>query len=136
MTRRKQILDDLDRDIREHIEQETLENVAKGMSHSEARRQALLRFGNISVVQEDTRTVWAWAWLEALRRDVGYAARMLRRSPGVAAAIVVTVALAVGGNTAIFSIVNAVLLRPLPYQDPDRLVSIDYLLAGVVPLPA
>lgn len=115
-------LDHLGNDIRDHIERETQENIERGMSPEEARAAAVRKFGNVTRVMEETRAVWISVWLEQLLQDIRYGVRGLRRNPGFAAVVVLTFALAIGMNTAVFSLVNAILVRPLPYPDPDRLV--------------
>jgi putative ABC transport system permease protein len=119
--RRRTALDDLDRDIRDHIECETQDNIERGMAPGEARRRAMLAFGNVALAKEDVRRVWAWAWLDEARRDLRYAARALRKNPTFATTAAATLALAIGTNTAMFSVLNAVLLRPLPYRSPEQL---------------
>jgi len=115
-------LDNLGDDIRDHIERETQENIERGMSPEEARAAALRKFGNVTRVMEETRAVWISVWLEQLLQDIRYGVRGLRHNPGFAAVVVLTLAMAIGMNTAVFSLVNAILVRPLPYPDPDRLV--------------
>lgn len=122
MIRRQPDLDDLDREIRDHIEAETLENIARGMPDDEARAAAVRKFGNVARVKEDVRGVWVPGWLDRLRQDARDAVRYLRRNPAFSFAIIVTLALGIGLTTAIYSVVNAVLLRPLAYQHPERMV--------------
>ncbi len=121
--KRRRHLKDLDQDIRDHIQEETQDNIARGMTPDEARQAALRKFGNILRVQEDTREVWSFVFLEQLFQDLRQGLRMLRRNPAFTAVVILTLALGIGVNTAVFSVVNAVLLRPLPYPGADRIVA-------------
>ena len=113
---------DLDKELSFHVDMLTEQHVRAGMAPGEARRAALTTFGSIAQVKDNVRDTWLSRVVEALVHDVRYGARNLRRSPGYAAMVVITMALGIGANTAIFSVVNGVLLRPLPYVDGERLV--------------
>ncbi|HYE85573.1 MAG TPA: ABC transporter permease [Vicinamibacterales bacterium] len=113
---------DLERELRYHIERRVDDLIAGGLTEAGARRQAALEFGGVLQVQEEVRDTWIWRWLDTAQRDLQYAARLLRRSPGFAITALLSLALGIGASAAVFSLVDQVLLRRLPVRDPDRLV--------------
>jgi predicted permease len=119
------------RELEAHLELETQEQQGSGVTPQEAHYAARRAFGNTTLVQEDVRGVWNAIWLERFTRDVKYAARSLRKSPGFAAVAVLTLALGIGANTAIFSAINALMLQPLPFSAADQLVRIYSIQNGM-----
>ena len=126
--RRDQLERDLDRELRYHMDRRVEDLIKDGLSEPEARRRASIELGGVPQVQEAVRDTWIWRWLDALVRDVRYAVRSLTRSWGFALGAGAVLALAIGATTAIFSVVNTVLLQPLAYPDAERLVSIETLV--------
>ena len=124
MRQRKRMLEELDQDIRDHIERETQDNVERGMSPEEARYAAMRKFGNVTRVKEETRVVWSSIWLEQIIEDIRFGLRMLRKNPGFTAVALLTLALGIGANTYIFSVVDALLFRPVEFTDPGRIVAL------------
>ena len=122
--RREELESNLDEELQFHVEMKTRENVEAGMSPEQARAAALQRFGNVVRAKEETRTAWSFPRLETVAQDVRYGLRQLRRTPGFTATAVLTLALGIGATTALFTLVRSVLLKPLPFADPDRLVSL------------
>jgi putative ABC transport system permease protein len=120
--RRGQLDTQLEAELRDHLQRQAADYVAAGMTEAEAQRRARLEFGGLEGVKESCRDARGTRWLESFGQDVRYGLRMLRRSPGFAAAAILSLALGIGANTAIFSVVNGMLLRTLPVQEPDRLV--------------
>ncbi|HEU4692922.1 MAG TPA: ABC transporter permease [Vicinamibacterales bacterium] len=121
---RRRALQGFDDEIADHIEAEIELNLARGMSPEEARRQARIAFGNVALVREDARSAWSWAWIEQLNQDGRYAIRTLRKSPGFAVVAVMTLSLGIGANTAIFSLIDALLLRSLPVPNSEQLLQV------------
>jgi putative ABC transport system permease protein len=120
--RSRSVSDEIEEELRYHIEARTADNIAAGMSREDARRDAVRRFGSALLSHERSYETETFLWLETILHDLRYGARSLRSNPLVSSVAILSLALAIGASTAIFSVVHAVLLNALPYQDPDRIV--------------
>ena len=123
--RTKEIDKELDAEIRSHLDMETDENLENGMDPNEARHAANRAFGNASLVKDDSRSAWIYRWFDDFVKDIRFGVRMLLKNRGFSAVAVISLALGFGLNTTIFTVVNAVLLHPLPVRDVSRLVQLD-----------
>jgi len=116
--------DELSEELRAHLQMAITHRMERGEPEAEARCNAMREMGNVSLIQDVTREMWGGVWLERVLHDVRYALRQLRRAPGFAVTVVVTLALGLGAAVAMYTVVDRVLLRPLPYRDAGSLVQI------------
>src|SRR5687768_8475326 len=131
LLRRQEVEADFDEELRYHFDREVDRNIARGMTREEARRAARRAVGDPSALKEEARDTWRWSWADELAQDVGFALRILRRAPGFTAVVVGTLALGIGANTAVFSVVRSVLLRPLPFPEDERLAVVRHRAPSV-----
>ncbi|HKW56603.1 MAG TPA: ABC transporter permease [Candidatus Acidoferrum sp.] len=115
---------DLEEELQFHLAKRAEKNRRLGLAANEAQAAARRRFGNLALLKEDCRELWIFSWMETLWKDIHYAARILAKNPGFAAVVICSLALGIGANTAVFSVMNAVLLQRLPYQHPEELAMI------------
>jgi len=121
---RRRRYDDISVSIQEHINERTEELMEDGRSREQAEQTARREFGNVTLIKERSREEWQWAFLESVVADLKLTLRRLKKSPGFAATVLLTLAFGIGANTAVFSVLNSVLLKPLPYPQPEQLVSL------------
>src|SRR4029079_5974460 len=127
LIRRNRVDEELDLELRDHIEREAKANLQRGMSEIDARRAALVAFGGVERYREETRDTRVFQWIDTTLQDLRYALRGLRRAPTFAFVAIATLGLGIGATTAVFTVVDRVLLRSLPFRDPGRLYALSYL---------
>jgi putative ABC transport system permease protein len=127
---RRRLYNDLSDEMHQHLEEKIEELIASGMSRKEAGHAALREFGNVTLIEEDSHAVWRWPSIEDFLADVRYALRTLRKSPGFSVTAILTLALGIGANTAIFTLINVLMLRMLPVRDPSQLVELLHRFPG------
>ena len=115
---------ELDEEIQAHLQMDIQDRRDRGESPEQAHAAAIREFGNVALIEDVTRETWGWVWLERLGQDLKYAFRQLRRSPVFTLTVIATLTLGLGATAAMFTVVDHVLLRPLPYQDSHQLVEI------------
>src|SRR6202142_1043684 len=121
---RNRRFDDISVSIQEHIAERSEELMAEGKSRKQAEQAPRREFGNVALIQQRSREEWQWPAIETLIADLKLTLRRLKKSPGFAATVLLTMALGIGANTTVFSVINNVLLKPLPYPDSNRLVNL------------
>jgi predicted permease len=127
LVRRSRADEELDLELRDHIERQTKANIARGLSPTDARREALVAFGGVERFREETRDTRALQWVDTTIQDLRYALRGLKRAPAFAAVAIATLGLGIGATTAVFTVVDRVLLRSLPFRQSDNLYALSYL---------
>ena len=132
--RRKKIYGDLAEEMRLHLEERTEQLMSEGMSRKEAEQAARRAFGNSTLLEERSREVWQMPFAESLGRDLKLVFRRLGKSPGFAATVILTLAIGIGANTAVFSVVNSILFRPLPYPNAEQSVAVRLIAPGAAGL--
>ena len=132
--RRKELYGDLAEEMRLHLEERTEQLMREGMSRKEAEQTARRAFGNSTLLEERSRQVWQMPWVESLGTDLKLVFRRLGKSPGFAATVLLTLAIGIGANTAVFSVLDSVLFKPLPYPDAEQLVAVRLIAPGAAGL--
>ncbi len=134
LVRRRRLSRELDEEVESHIQEKAAELIESGMTEEEVRQKARREFGNATLCRESSREVWGWTPLERLGQDVRYGLRLMRRSPGFTAIAVLSLALGIGANTAVFSLLDAVLLKSLPVRGPEQLRILTWVRSDKVPV--
>jgi hypothetical protein len=134
--RRKQRERDLERELRSDLELEATEQEARGLPSDQARNAARRALGNMTLIREDTREIWGWSWFERFFQDVRFAVRLFRKAPAFTTVALLSLALGIGANTAVFSLLDAVLLKTLPVLEPDSLRILTWVHTGKDPVPS
>jgi hypothetical protein len=132
---RRRRYDELSASIREHLDEKIADLTDRGMTREQARRAARCEFGNVTLIEERSREVWQWPTLESILADLRYTFRQLSRAPGFTVTAIVVLALGIGASVAIFAFVDAALLEPLAYADPNRLMAVNESIAEAPLLP-
>jgi predicted permease len=127
---RRQFDADIEEEMRLHLEMRVQQHLEAGMTAEEARHRAVRRFGNPTLLADKSHSAWGWRWFEELTQDAGYGLRLLCRNPSFTAVAVLTLALGIGANTAIFSLIDAVMLKMLPVRKPEQLVLLNWVAPG------
>ena len=135
LAKRQRVETELEKELRYHIERQTEENIAAGMNAREAREAASRMFGGVSLIEEKCRDLRQTQYLDNFLQDLRYAVRMLGKSPAFTVVIVLTLALSIGTNSAIFSVIDGVLLKPLPYPQAERIARVFYRSAEYAKFP-
>ena len=124
LSTRRRRYDELSASIREHLDEKIADLIDRGMTREQAEQTAHREFGNVTLIEQRSREVWQWPTLESIVADLRYTLRQLCRAPGFAVTAIVVLALGIGASVAIFAFVDAALLEPLPYADPNRLMAV------------
>lgn len=124
LVNRRRLERDLEEELQFHLAKRAEKNRTSGLGADDAQAAARRRFGNLTLVKEDCREMWTFAWIETFWQDLRYSARILAKKPGFVAVVVFSLALGIGANTAVFSALNAAVLHPLPYEHPESLATI------------